>query len=61
MKYYIGYFNEDCDKTKFNVICVASNLSGASFIFSKYKEHDPNNDIYEMFSEDEVKGLELIY
>jgi hypothetical protein len=63
MKYYIGYFNEPWDKSKFTVICECPRKYAAEFILSQYKEHALSEtcDVYEMLSVVELTGKELVF
>lgn len=59
MKYYIGYFNNPCNKNEFKIICACPNKYAADFILSKYEESGLMAT-YEMLTGAEVMGVQLI-
>lgn len=61
MKYYIGYFNKPWDLDEFTVICATPNKHSADFIFSKYKEHDPEGDTYILLSAANIMDKRLVF
>ncbi len=60
MKYYIGYFNEPWDKSKFTVICATPNSAAAHFILDRYKERASYPDTYVMLTAAEIMDKTLI-
>lgn len=60
MKYYIGYYNEPWDKSKFTVICGCPNKWAATFILSKYEEAG-HKDTYEILTAAEAMDKKLIF
>lgn len=58
MNYYIGYFNESWDKSKFTVICKTYDKATAIFILEQYLKY---NDGYVMMSEEQASALKLVF
>lgn len=62
MKYYIGYYNEPWDKSKFTVVAAAPSSAAAIFILARYKEYCTSNlDIYVMITAAEAMEKTLIF
>lgn len=62
MKYYIGYYNEPWDKSKFTVVAATPTHAAAVFILNRYKEYCTSNlDMYVMLTAAEIMDKTLIF
>lgn len=60
MKYYVGYYNEPWDKSKFTVVCGCPSLGAAQFIQNQYIK-ESGNTLYLILTAAESMDKTLIF